>query len=417
MSFRSEYLRLYAVTDREGQSADNLLSKIEAALEGGVTMLQLREKDIGFDDFLTEAVKVKKLTDRYNIPLIINDNVEIAKISGADGVHLGQGDMSAQAARKILGPDKIIGVSARTVGQAKAAQADGADYIGSGAVFSTSTKADAKTLPHKVLKSICGSVSIPVVAIGGITEENIRRLTGTDIAGAAVVSAIFKSPDPKAAAKRLLTLSRQTVIRGAIFDLDGTLVDSMPYWDTLGSDYLISLGIVPEPDFDEKTRSMYLRESAEYIRKKYSVNKSCEEILCDINGLVEKYYSDEIKLKDGVLEMLDALDGVKKCVCTLNNENLAKAVLLHRGILDRFDFILSASDYNIGKNTPELFEIARKKLGTPKEYTYIFEDSDYAVSSAKAGGFTVVGVYDRSSPREAVRELSDFYTADYSEWK
>lgn len=202
---------LYAVTDRSHLYGQDLQTRVEAALRGGATMVQLREKTLTDAAFLEEAKAMKVLCKQYGVPLIINDRADIARDSGADGVHLGQKDGSVQQARAILGKDKIIGVSSRTVAQALQAQADGADYIGSGAVFQTGTKADAKPLDHAVLQQICAAVTIPVVAIGGITADNILQLAGTGISGAAVVSALFGKEDVEQAAQQMRQLCRQIV--------------------------------------------------------------------------------------------------------------------------------------------------------------------------------------------------------------
>ena len=172
-------------------------------------MVQLREKNMKFDEIVSLAKKIGAITCRYNVPLIINDNIEAVLASGADGLHVGQEDVCAYEARQRLGGSKILGVSARTAESALEAERCGADYIGAGAVFSTSTKEGAKIISLDELKRICFSVSIPVVAIGGINEENIRKLSGSGIAGAAVVSAIFAKSDVAAAASRLLTLTEK----------------------------------------------------------------------------------------------------------------------------------------------------------------------------------------------------------------
>lgn len=184
-------LRLYAVTDRAWTGRHTLLEQIEEALAAGVTLVQLREKNMTDEEFLAEAEAVCRLTDRYGVPLIINDNVEVAVKCRAAGVHVGQEDLEAGKVRQILGPDKIIGVTAKTVEQALRAQAAGADYLGSGAVFGSTTKANAKPMELETLRAITRAVSIPVAAIGGIDRSNIEKLEGTGIAGVAVVSGIF----------------------------------------------------------------------------------------------------------------------------------------------------------------------------------------------------------------------------------
>ena len=195
MKFAESMLRLYAVTDRSWVGTQTLYEQVEAALRGGVTCVQLREKELNPEDFLSEAKQIKTLCARYGVPLIINDNVELALKVDADGVHVGQEDMDAQDVRSLIGPDKILGVTAKTVEQAQRAQRNGADYLGSGAVFGSTTKRNAKPMSMELLKSICQSVTIPVVAIGGIHRGNIASLAGTGIRGAAVVSGIFAAAD------------------------------------------------------------------------------------------------------------------------------------------------------------------------------------------------------------------------------
>lgn len=198
-----EQLKLYAVTDRSWLGNETLYEQVEKALKGGATMVQLREKELDEAAFRKEAEELLKLCRNYHVPFIVNDNVELAKSIGADGVHIGQSDMELTRAREMLGQDAIIGVTAKTVEQAKAAETGGADYLGSGAVFGSSTKLDAKPMDHALLQEICESVHIPVVAIGGITGENVMKLTGRGMAGVAVVSGIFACPDIEAGTRKL----------------------------------------------------------------------------------------------------------------------------------------------------------------------------------------------------------------------
>ena len=188
-------MRLYAVTDSMWLNGRTLEDVVEETLQAGTTFLQIREKNLNPEAFEALARRVQKKAEKYHIPFVVNDEVELAAHIDADGVHIGQSDMELARARRILGPDKIIGVSAQTVEQAVRAEKGGADYLGVGAVFSTSTKADASEVSLEQLKSICEAVSIPVVAIGGIGRNNIQKLKGTGIDGVAVVSAIFASGD------------------------------------------------------------------------------------------------------------------------------------------------------------------------------------------------------------------------------
>ena len=197
-------LTLYAITDRHWLNGQTLKSQVEKALKGGATMIQIREKDLNEKDFLLEAEELLALCRSYNVPFIVNDNVELAVKIGADGVHVGQSDMNARDVRALIGNDKILGVSTQTVEQALFAQECGADYLGVGAVFPTGSKDDAEVLDRKTLMDICKAVSIPVVAIGGITKDNVRELKGTCIAGISVISAIFAQKDIQNATAELL---------------------------------------------------------------------------------------------------------------------------------------------------------------------------------------------------------------------
>lgn len=199
----AESLLLYAITDRRWLNGKSLSEVAEEALKGGATFLQLREKDLDEKHFREEALSLKKLCTRYHVPFVLDDNVELAKEIDADGVHVGQSDMEADDVRALLGPDKILGVSAQTVQQAVRAEKMGADYLGVGAVFATGSKDDAKTISKQTLKDICAAVSIPVIAIGGINADNVSELAGTGIVGISVISAIFAQPDPQQAAKEL----------------------------------------------------------------------------------------------------------------------------------------------------------------------------------------------------------------------
>lgn len=205
----NSYLELYAVTDRHWLGKQTLFDQVKEALDGGATCIQLREKQLDDKTFLQEAIEIQKLCKEYHVPFIVNDNVDIAKDMHADGIHVGQSDMEALDVRKALGNDVILGVSAQTVEQAKKAEAHGADYLGVGAVFPTGSKDDADDVSHETLKAICEAVSIPVIAIGGITQDNVKELVGSGIVGIAVISAIFAQKDITQATKDLKQATEQ----------------------------------------------------------------------------------------------------------------------------------------------------------------------------------------------------------------
>ncbi len=208
---KSDSLLLYAVTDRRWLHGKTLTEAVRESLDGGVTFVQIREKNLDDETFTKEALQLQALCRAYHVPFVVNDNVDIARKINADGVHVGQSDMEALDVRKRLGDDKIIGVSAQTVAQAIRAEKHGADYLGVGAVFPTGSKGDAENVSFDTLKAICDAVSIPVIAIGGITEKNAEKLQGSGICGVAVISAIYAKENIKQAAEEMLCAAKYAV--------------------------------------------------------------------------------------------------------------------------------------------------------------------------------------------------------------
>ncbi len=215
MKFDKKKLLLYAVTDRSWLGDESLVCQVEKAIKGGAVFVQLREKKLDREHFLQEAKEVGELCKKYKVPFVVNDDVEIALASGADGVHVGQSDMEAGDVRRKLGAEKIIGVSVQTVEQAVLAQERGADYLGAGAVFPTDSKMDACEVSHETLRQICEAVDIPVIAIGGINKDNVKELSGSGICGIAVISAIFAKEDIERAARELLCAAKELFDTGA----------------------------------------------------------------------------------------------------------------------------------------------------------------------------------------------------------
>ena len=211
MKCAEEYMRLYAVTDRAWVGGQTLYQQVESALKGGVTCVQLREKELDEEAFLKEAFELHDLCKKYNVPFFINDNVDIAIRCHAEDIHVGQEDMAAAQVRQRVGEGVMIDVSAHTVQEALDAVAHGADYLGVGAVFATHTKTDVSEMPRQTLLDICNAVDVPVVAIGGIHKENILQLKGTGVDGVALVSAIFAADDIETECKELKALSEQII--------------------------------------------------------------------------------------------------------------------------------------------------------------------------------------------------------------
>lgn len=202
---------LYAVTDRAWIGKKSLYEQVDSALKGGATCVQLREKELNDEDFLAEALEISALCKQYGVPFFINDNVEIAIKCKADGIHVGQEDMAVAQVRQRVGNDMMIGVSAHSIEEALEAVKNGADCLGVGAMFSTSTKTDVDVLPKEILRDICATVDVPVVAIGGISKSNISQLAGTGVDGVALVSAIFAAEDIECECRLLRQLSEEMV--------------------------------------------------------------------------------------------------------------------------------------------------------------------------------------------------------------
>lgn len=416
-------LRLYAVTDRAWLNGRDLAAQVEEAILGGVTMVQLREKDLSPAEFLAEAQRVRQVCARHRVPFLINDNVEIALACGAQGVHIGQKDMDARQARKLLGT-RILGVSARTVEEALAAQAAGADYLGVGAVFPTSTKPDADSVSYDTLRAIRAAVKIPIAAIGGITPENLRALNVSGADGAAVVSALFAAKDIRAAAARLYELSgvlspAPLRFSGAIFDMDGTLTDSMPLWQNTGERFLAARGLTLPDGAMEDLKPLSMVQTARYLRERFSLPDTEQAIMDELNSLVEKGYCETAPVKRDILPFLEKLRkaGVAMCVATATDRYLAEAILRRTGIWDCFQFLLTCTELGAGKDNPAVFERALEKLGTAKDDTIVFEDALHAVQTAKSAGFRVVAIQDDSCREDAaeIRKTADRYIYQYEE--
>lgn len=427
MSFTKDEIRrsmlLYAVTDRmwlkEGES---LVPVVERVLESGATFLQIREKDLDETAFEAEAERLRTLCAGRRIPFVVNDSVEIALRCGADGVHVGQSDIRGRDLRAILGPDRILGISAGTVEEAVAAERAGADYIGVGAVFATGTKKDAVHLTMTELKAIRAAVEIPVVAIGGIHAGNIARLAETGVDGVAVVSAIFGAEDPGEATAELRALTENTLWgrgnRCAIFDMDGTLVDSMGYWQQLGREFLLSKGVTGDlEEVLQRTIPMTMLESAELFCQEFDLSGTAEEIAAEMNAAMEDHYRSDIPLKSGTAAYLERLHraGVTMCVASATPEILMRACLERLRVAGYFRFLISCDAVGAGKDRPDVYLAAAERLGAPPEAITVYEDAPYAARTARAAGFHVVGVYDESSAAkwEKMREIAHCTLRDW----
>lgn len=417
-------LRLYAVTDRAWAGGeDALMAQIAAAIEGGAGMVQLREKNLPENELLKEAGRFVQLCRERGAVSIINDSVETAARAGADGVHVGQSDLAAGQARAILGPDKIVGVSAHNVEEALRAQAAGADYLGVGAAFATGTKSDAKPISKETIRAITRAVDIPVVAIGGVGKGNILQLSGCGLAGVAVVSALFAQSDVRGAAQEMAALAGQIAapidLRGAIFDLDGTLTDSMYIWADAPRALVRRYGGNPPENLHEDIREMGRREASDYLIERFHLPCTAEEMMAGLNELVSDEYRLRVPLKPGAEALLRRLEGwgVPCCIATASEAFQAQSAMERLGQWKRFHSAVSCVQYG-GKHTPGVYLEAARRLGADPARTVVFEDALHAARTAKKAGFMVCGVYDRSSDADwpALSQLADWAVRDLNEF-
>ena len=396
-SVRPDYLKLYAITD-EGP---NLIERVRLALEGGATCIQHRAKGASFEAAKADALAIQALCREAGVPFIVNDSLELALAIEADGLHVGQSDTAAREARRALGPNAILGVSAATVAEAVRAQQDGADYLGVGAVFPTSTKLDATYVTHTALRAICGAVDIPAVAIGGIHAGNLLQLEHSGIAGVSVVSAVFGAPDVKAAARELkslvdradFTLPDET---GMILDFDGTVLDSMQVWLGLAQDFLRANGAEPRSDLDEQLANCAdLISGAAWLQKEYALNLTPEETLNGLLDLLNTRYL-ACKLKPGAEEFLREAGrrGYRLVIGTASDRKAVETILAKHGLLDLFLDIITTGETGLDKKDPAFYWIALERLGTRKGSTWLFDDAPFCLEAARSCGLRTAGVSD-----------------------
>ena len=424
--FDQKSLLLYAVTDRRWlKEGETLKECCRQAIDGGVTFLQLREKEMDDESFLKEAIDIKELCKEKNIPFVINDNVDVAIKCQADGVHVGQTDMSAGNVRDLIGPDMILGVSAQSVEQAIDAEKNGADYLGVGAVFKTGSKDDAETLSLDTLKEICQAVSIPVVAIGGITKDNIKELKGKGAYGIAVISAIFAEENIYSASVTLRKkLSKiydwaETYkpayafkgIKGAIFDIDGTILDTMPIWDQAGVRYLETLGIKADPSIGKKMFTMTISQAANYLIDNYNLDKDEETVIAGIKKAVADFYKYEANFKPEMKELLREFKeaGIKVVAATSTDRELFTPAMERLDFGKYFDKIYTCTEEGHSKGEPDIFRTALKFMGTKPENTWLFEDGLYSAKTAQKEGIKIAGCYDETSIHDwqKLKNISD----------
>lgn len=402
---------LYFITNRDTLNKNyNVESSVEEAILGGATVVQLREKELETKEFYEIAKKIKKICNKYDIPLIINDRMDIAMAIDADGVHVGQDDMPMTVIRSLLGKDKIIGVSATTYEEAVKAYEDGADYLGVGAMFNTNTKSVSNTTSFDTLKKIKKDIPLPVVVIGGINENTIPEFKNMYIDGLSIISAITSKENIRVATKNLKELYYNNYpINCGIFDLDGTLFDSLPIWDNCLVKYLALYGKKPDDFYRESIWSMEIYEALDLAKKHFNIDQDLDDMYRDWDDMMIKEYNENISLFDGAIELLEYF----------YNKNIPMAIATALPIeyfdncLEKYDMkkyfteIHSVHDDGKNKNEKYIFEKIAKNLNINPKECIVFEDSTHSLYGIKSAQMQSCLISGGKSPTEQEKRLID----------
>lgn len=396
-------LLLYAITDCDHLTGHALIAYTETLLQNGVTMLQFRDKNRTRTEARKDAQALAELCKRYRVPFIVNDDVELAREVDADGVHVGQDDASCRIARLKLGPDKLIGVSAHNIEEAKKAVADGADYLGCGAVFpSPSKKAD--TMSKETLRTITDAVDIPVVAIGGISPANVDELSDTGIDGISVISALYRSEDPIGVCHDLLAKARTLTgaaepakVSALIVNSDGTLCDTLAAWDKLYPDYLESQGIQPGPDLNKIVQNKTMPETAGYIKHNYSVYDGIVDIIKEWEWALNDFYRKEAKRQPGCDAFLEEIKArqLPLVIATEASKRLAEVLLEATNLTEYVSGIVSGVDDRYSRTEASFFERAAKETSADPAGIWAIEDNLAGIRSAQRAGYHAAAIRNR----------------------
>lgn len=413
-------LLLYAITDCDNLQGEALLERTTQILANGATILQYRDKHGKARD---DVRALQALCKAHDVPFIINDDVALAVELDADGVHVGQEDMACAKALEALGPDKIVGVTAKTLEQAEQAVADGADYLGVGALFPSVSK-DSSLTSRETLKEICAAVAIPVVGIGGVNEDNASILAGTGVAGAAVISALYSYPSPALVTKRLAKKMDHIVngdpeMRGILADVDGTLTDTLAFYQDLVPGYLRAHGYRPGGDLPQILADYNLPESVGYVKHNYSGTFGVGQVVDELEAELEWYYHTEGQAKPGVKAFLArARERRLPVVATsIHDAEVCRTLFDHAGIAQDITGIASGWEKRLPGGASELFRIGVDMLASAPEHIWAFNDGAEGVFGAKGAGVKIAAIYDANHSEKEWRQIIKTADVAFMDWE
>ncbi|MDO4281402.1 MAG: thiamine phosphate synthase [Peptococcaceae bacterium] len=413
-------LLLYAITDCDNYQGEELLKRTELILQNDATMLQYRDKHGKAKD---DVAALKALCVKYGVPFIINDDVDLALAIDADGVHVGQDDTAAVQAREKLGPDKILGVTAKTLAQAQKAVADGADYLGVGALFHSMSK-DSSLLAREDLKAITAGVAIPVVGIGGISEDNAAILAGTGIAGVAVINALYSYPNPSLVTKRLARkvgyiVNGDADLAGVLADVDGTLTDTLAFYQNLVPNFLKDNGYRPGGDLIQILSEKTLPESIGYVKHNYSGAFGVGQVVDDLEAELEWYYHTEGKAKPGVKAFLARAQEkqVPVVATSIHDAEVCRTLFEHAGILEQITNIASGWDKRYPGGDSRLFDMAVAMIGAAPDHIWAFNDGIEGIFGAKGASVKIAAIYDENHSEKEWAQIIKNADVAFMNWQ
>lgn len=413
-------LLLYVITDCDNLQGEELLKRTEDMLANGATILQYRDKHGRARD---DVNALQGLCKKYGVPFIVNDDVALAVELDADGVHVGQEDMATARARAELGPNKIVGVTAKTLAQAKNALEDGADYLGVGALFHSVSK-DSSITSRQCLKEICAAVSIPVVGIGGVNESNAAILAGTGVAGVAVINALYSYPQPQLATKRLarkldVIVNGDPQIAGILADVDGTLTDTLAFYQDLVPGYLRKNGYRPGGDLAQILAEYDLPESVGYVKHNYSGHFGVGQVVDELEAELEWYYHTEGEAKPGVKTFLTKAKArnIPVVATTIHDAEVVRTLFERAGIASDILNIASGWDKRQGGGDSDLFRQGLSLLNDSEGHVWAFNDGLEGVFGAKGAGAMIAAIYDENHSEKEWQQMIAQADVAFMNWE